>query len=89
MAFRVTPSTTFEHINKKAQTSVGYSQTEVFALPLESNKQQETYAGMRTHYTLYKCSMDTIIPIGIHRYFDFDSNVKSCEVFCLSNAKRQ
>ena len=52
---------------KKAQTSVGYSQTEAFALPLESNKQQETYADMTIYYTYDKCSMDIVIPIGIYR----------------------
>ena len=36
---------------QKAQTSVDYSLTEAFALPDKSNKQQETYAGMKTHYT--------------------------------------
>ena len=51
---------------KKAQTSVAYSLTEAFALPLHFNKQQETYAGMKTHYTQTICSMDTIIPIGIY-----------------------
>ena len=35
---------------KKAQTSVAYSLTEAFALPLHFNNQQETYAGMKTHY---------------------------------------
>ena len=35
---------------KKAQTSVDYSPIEVFALPKQSNKQQETYAGMTTHH---------------------------------------
>ena len=35
----------------KAQTSVDYSPIEVFALPKQSNKQQETYADMTTHYT--------------------------------------
>ena len=56
------------HIDiQKAQTSVGYSQTEAFALPLESNKQQETYAGMKTRYAIqYEHSMDIIIPIGIY-----------------------
>ena len=34
------------------------------------NKQQETYAGMKTHYTQTRYSMDTIIPIGIYCYFD-------------------
>jgi len=34
------------------------------------NKQQETYAGMKTQYTQTRCSMDTIIPIGIYCYFD-------------------
>ena len=57
---------TFTINTKKRRPRVAYSQNEVFALPLESNKQQETYAGMKTHYTLYKCSMDTIIPIGIY-----------------------
>ena len=51
---------------KKRRPHVAYSQQEAFALPLRSNKQQETYAGMKTHYTLYKHSMDTIIPIGIY-----------------------
>ena len=52
---------------QKAQTSVGYSQTEAFALPLESNKQQETYASMKTRYAIqYEHSMDIIIPIGIY-----------------------
>ena len=51
---------------QKAQTSVGYSLTEAFALPDKSNKQQETYAGMKTHYARYKRSMDIIIPIGIY-----------------------
>ena len=51
---------------KKRRPHVAYSQQEAFALPLRSNKQQETYAGMKTHYTLYKCSMDIIIPIGIY-----------------------
>ena len=37
---------------QKAQTSVAYSQSEAFALPTQSNKQQETYAGMKTRYTL-------------------------------------
>ena len=35
---------------QKAQTSVDYSPIEVFALPKQSNKQQETYADMTTHY---------------------------------------
>ena len=51
---------------KKRRPRVAYSQIEAFALPLRSNKQQETYAGMKTHYTLYKCSMDIFIPIGIY-----------------------
>ena len=51
---------------KKAQTSVAYSLTEAFALPLHFNNQQETYAGMKTHYTQERCSMDIIIPIGIY-----------------------
>ena len=51
---------------QKAQTSVDYSPIEVLALPTQSNKQQETYAGMKTHYTNERCSMDTIIPIGIY-----------------------
>ena len=51
---------------EKAQTSVDYSPIEVFALPKQSNKQQETYAGMKTHYTQLRCSMDIIIPIGIY-----------------------
>ena len=67
MAFQVTPliySLAYRH--KKAQTSVDYSPIEVFALPKQSNKQQETYAGMKTHYTQLRCSMDIIIPIGIY-----------------------
>ena len=56
----------------KAQTSVDYSPIEVFALPKQSNKQQETYAGMKTHYIRTRCNMDIIIPIGIYCYFDFD-----------------
>ena len=51
---------------QKAQTSVAYSLTEAFALPLHFNKQQETYAGMKTYYTIHMCSMDIIIPIGIY-----------------------
>ena len=51
---------------QKAQTSVAYSLTEAFALPLHFNNQQETYAGMKTHYTQERCSMDIIIPIGIY-----------------------
>ena len=58
--------------NKKRRPHVVYLQPEAFALPTKSNKQQETYAGMKTHHTLYKCSMDTIIPIGIYCYFGFD-----------------
>ena len=58
---------------KKRRPRVAYSQIEAFALPTESNKQQETYADMTTHNTLQKCSMDIVIPIGIHCYFDFDS----------------
>ena len=56
----------------KTQTSVDYSPIEVFALPKQSNKQQVTYAGMKTHYIRTRCNMDIIIPIGIYCYFDFD-----------------
>ena len=45
---------------------------EVFALPKQSNKQQETYTDIITHYTCCKCSMDRVIPIGIYCYFGFD-----------------
>ena len=41
-------------------------------MPIKSNKQQETYAGMKTCYTQNRCSMDIIIPIGIYCYFGFD-----------------
>ena len=37
---------------KKRRPRVAYSQIEAFALPLRSNKQQETYAGMKAYYTL-------------------------------------
>ena len=54
-------------MQKKAQTSVAHSQSEAFALPTQSNKQQETYAGMKTRYAIqYEHSMDIIIPIGIY-----------------------
>ena len=54
-------------MQKKAQTSVVHSQSEAFALPTQSNKQQETYAGMKTRYAIqYEHSMDIIIPIGIY-----------------------
>ena len=53
-------------MQKKAQTSVVHSQSEAFALPTQSNKQQETYAGMKAHYTQTRYSMDIIIPIGIY-----------------------
>ncbi len=40
-------SSTSQHIHiQKAQTSVAYSLTEAFALPLHLNKQQEAYADM-------------------------------------------
>ena len=58
--------------HKKRRPRVVYSQNEAFALPIPSNKQQETYAGMKTHYIHMRCSMDIIIPVGIHCYFDFD-----------------
>ena len=35
---------------KKRRPRVAYSQVEAFALPTKSNKQQETYADMTTHY---------------------------------------
>ena len=61
------------HVNtQKAQTSCCLFTHEVLALPTQSNKQQETYAGMKTHYTQTRCSMDIIIPIGIYCYFGFD-----------------
>ena len=41
----------FTNGHKKAQTSVDYLPIEAFALPDKSNKQQETYAGMKTHHT--------------------------------------
>ena len=41
-------------------------------MPIKSNKQQETYADMTTHYTDCRCSMDIVIPIGIYCYFGFD-----------------
>ena len=37
---------------KKRRPRVAYLQIEAFALPLRSNKQQETYAGMKAYYTL-------------------------------------
>ena len=37
--------------HKKRRVRVAYSQIEALALPFGSNKQQETYAGMKTHYT--------------------------------------
>ena len=37
--------------HKKRRPRVVYLQPEAFALPTKSNKQQETYAGMKTHYT--------------------------------------
>ena len=43
-------------------------------------KQQETYAGMKTHYTQMRCSMDIIIPIGIYCYFEIDLLFEICEV---------
>ena len=52
--------------HKKRRPRVAYSQNEAFALPFGLNKQQETYAGMKTHYTQTRCSMDIIIPIGIY-----------------------
>ena len=36
---------------KKRRPRVAYSLNEAFALPKESNKQQETYADMTIHYT--------------------------------------
>lgn len=41
-------------------------------MPIKSNKQQETYADMTTHYTYCRCNMDIVIPIGIYCYFSFD-----------------
>ena len=38
------------HTHKKRRPRVAYSQVEAFALPTKSNKQQETYADMTTHY---------------------------------------
>ena len=57
---------------KKAQTSSCLLTNRGLSIPTKSNKQQETYAGMKTHYILCRCSMDIIIPIGIYRYFGSD-----------------
>ena len=65
------------NIDTKSADLVLFTYTRGLSIPLRSNKQQETYAGMKTHYTLYECSMDTIIPIGIHCYFDFDLKFES------------
>ena len=40
------------YTHKKRRPRVAYSQVEAFALPTKSNKQQETYADMTTHYAL-------------------------------------
>ena len=67
-------------IHTKRRPQVAYLQFEVFALPTQSNKQQETYADMTTRYTDCRCSMDIVIPIGIYCYFGFVLLVESCEV---------
>ena len=36
-----------------------------------------------------ECGLTDVTPIGIYCYFDFDLKQKSCEVFDLSNTKRQ
>ena len=43
---------TIRHIQtqKKRRPRVAYSQIEAFAMPLRSNKQQETYADMTAYY---------------------------------------
>ncbi len=51
---------------QKAQTSCCLFAKRGLSIPLRSNKQQETYAGMKTHYAIYKHSMDIFIPIGIY-----------------------
>ena len=38
--------------HKKRRPRVAHLQIEAFALPKQSNKQQETYADMTTHYAL-------------------------------------
>ena len=58
-------------------------------MPIKSNKQQETYADMTTHYAPeYKHSMDIVIPIGIYCYFGFDL-IEKLRSFRVTNAKRQ
>ena len=47
---RVIPwSRDIEGTQKKRRPRVAHSQTEAFALPIESNKQQETYADITMH----------------------------------------
>jgi len=58
-------------------------------MPLRSNKQQETYADMTTCYTYGRCSMDIVIPIGIHCYFDFDLNFEKLRSFRFVKHKAQ
>ena len=45
-------SSTTYNIQRKRRPRVAYSQIEAFALPKQSNKQQETYADMTTYYAL-------------------------------------
>ena len=66
------------NIDTKSADLVLFTYARGLSITLESNKQQETYADMTTCYTDCRCSMDIVIPIGIHCYFDFDSNFESC-----------
>ena len=43
---------------------------------------------MKTHHTRIRGSMDTIIPIGIYRYFDLTVFLKVAK-FLLVKTKRQ
>ena len=71
---------------QKAQTSCCLLAVRGLRITHLINKQQETYAGMKTRYTIERCSMDIIIPIGIYCYFGFIKYSESCEV---SNNKTQ